>query len=202
MEPTLAQEERTIIPFIRAYYTPTDIQTLYQRVLAKSSKHLIGSFIHNMKRQAAGSSAGIGGHDDGGGDEELFGVDYFRNVCMKNETISNIVWYIHFQSNYEYYEREFVYKVQSIQKGMLVTPPKKSNTYMSRPVKLVAMIFFLILAAVILALYYGMMGSNGFGDHAISRIMNGMLFGVSPIKDHHHHHHRQHHHGYYNQQNK
>ena len=190
LEPTLSKEEQNLIPFIRAYFTPTDIQTLYQRVLTKSAtKTLIGSFIYNMKRHQTTRNS-----DDDDGELLLFGVEYFKNVYMKHENISNIVWYIHFQSNYEYYEREFVYKVKSIQRGRIVQPPRrKTNIFMSGPVTLVAMVFVLIiLVGVIFA---------SSGDHAISRFMNGMLFGgrSTPIKNHHHHHH--HHHGYYHQQN-
>ena len=59
LEPSFKYEEDIVVPFVRTYYAPKEISTIYHRVVAKSTKTLIGSFIYHIKRSPVATAADV-----------------------------------------------------------------------------------------------------------------------------------------------
>jgi len=93
MIPHLKEEEETVLPLLRAYFTPQEFAPIIQDIMKDSSKMETGSFIYAM------------------------GVKKFRNEFMKNEGIPGFVWFVFFKASYKYFLMKFHRNIENLKAG-------------------------------------------------------------------------------------
>jgi len=104
LRPHLEEEESICLPLLRAYFEPEELEPLMKKVMSKSPDIELGSFIYYM------------------------GKEDFRQKFMKTNKIPFFVWYLVFQSRYNYYAKHFKENVDSLKNGEKIVSSNKFSS--------------------------------------------------------------------------
>lgn len=91
--PHLKEEEDILVPLMRAYFEPQEVQPAILEIIQRSPKLEMGSLIASA------------------------GVEVFRNQIMVAEGIPFYVWHIDFYWKYRAFLRQFMCNVQALTSG-------------------------------------------------------------------------------------
>jgi len=94
--PHMKEEETFVLPLLRAYFTPKDMEPIIQTIATNGPKIEFGSAIYNCQG----------------------GPEGFRQEFMKQEGIPFFVWYIDFQFRLAEYERRVAKPLEALQNGI------------------------------------------------------------------------------------
>lgn len=92
--PHLEEEEHIALPLLRSYFDPNEVGKQVQKIVGKSPKCELGSFIYYQTE------------------------DNFRNKFMKQEGIPFFVWYLAFKSAYKHFLDNTVSNLEALKTGV------------------------------------------------------------------------------------
>lgn len=93
MEPHLKEEEDEVLPLLRLYFTPKDLEPAVKQIIDKNTKLDNGTFVYHQTEE------------------------FFRNTFMPQEHIPSFVWYIAFKPALKAFVKNFADPLKAVEAG-------------------------------------------------------------------------------------
>ena len=127
LNPYLLEEQDTVMPLMRSYFTPNEVRAAMKVIASRSQKTMLGSMIHNLEFGSVVSGSGSDGI------KEQTSSSSSSSRCeefMKREGITPycLAWYLYLEPIYIKYQIVFLDKVKALQE---IGRPKNGDGHRS-----------------------------------------------------------------------